>query len=139
MKLLELYLTIPPSINDYYGTNPKTLGKYIKTAGKEFRQIVNIIRFNLKIQKIVNTKIKMGVNWIFKDNRIQDIDNRLKCLYDALTYAQIIDDDRNIVEMGELTKQVDKTLTRHICKVILEKSTFEKIEYTIPDYLKVFL
>jgi len=113
-----LQLPIPPSINDYYGHHCKfdyghhckfdyaTI--YVKTKGKDYRTLVKdyVIKNNL----VLHANVPLSLNIIINpsSNRRWDLDNRLKCVFDALTHANVWEDDSLIykmtVEKGEVIK-----------------------------------
>jgi len=107
-----LQLPLSPSINNYYGThcragNYATI--YIKTRGKEYRKKIldYIVANNLQLKANIPLELKIIINP--KDNRRWDLDNRLKSLFDALTEADVWEDDELIykmtVEKGEKVKE----------------------------------
>ena len=110
MKYL-LQLPLPPSLNSYYGHHCKHnyATVYIKTKGKEYRKTVldYIIKNNLQLRANVALTLNIVINP--SSNRIWDLDNRLKATLDALTEAEVWNDDSLIykmtIEKGEKTKE----------------------------------
>ncbi|WP_419810783.1 RusA family crossover junction endodeoxyribonuclease [Bacterioplanoides sp.] len=109
--LLSLRLPYPPSINNYYGRT-RTGRVFIKAHGKQFRQEVgDLIRPMLL--KTLDCRIRLWVEMYPPDRRRRDVDNIKKALLDALTHAEVYDDDcliddlrvvrGDVVKGGELT------------------------------------
>lgn len=94
----QLILTYPPSVNNYY--TKWCQGKAVKVAvgkaGMAYR--AEVLRY--KLQELKNPRpLKGDVSvecQLWRPNRRKEgynIDNFLKCLFDAFTYARIWDDD----------------------------------------------
>ena len=132
-------MPIPPTINHYYCPRQGSYAKYIGSEGKIFRQKAFIIKNQLNLKTIENQKLKISIDFIFNNNYKNDIDNRIKPLLDALQYVQLIDDDKNIVQIGHINKYVDKSQKESFCKIILEASNLEFKQFQIPDYLDKLL
>ena len=98
--LIELYLTFPPSVNNYYAHTKQ--GIYIKKDGKAYRRVtqdaVNEQCSNVD-QLPLNEKILVTVILAPPDNRVRDVDNYMKCLLDALTQAGVWVDDSQIDQL----------------------------------------
>jgi Holliday junction resolvase RusA-like endonuclease len=133
--MIEIYLTMPPTINHYYCPRQGSYAKYIGDAGKIFRQKTFIIKSQLKLKTIEGQKLKISIDFIFNNGYKNDIDNRIKPLLDALQFVQLIDDDKNIVQIGHINKYVDKSQKESFCRIILEPSDLETKEFKMPDYL----
>ena len=115
-------LPMPPSLNDYYGHSSPSAHrviKYVKTKGKEYRINTKkyILSNNLNIQ--ANVPLKMEILLIFNTNRKQDIDNRLKCLLDALTYSEVYEDDSLIYDL-HIVKQIIKSSNQEVIITLQE-------------------
>jgi crossover junction endodeoxyribonuclease RusA len=94
-----LDLTYPPSINSYYekGNFIKGKDRRVGVAGSAFR--AEVLRFklqNLKNPRTLTCRLSMEVELWAPDRRKRDIDNPLKCLFDALEYARLIENDEQI-------------------------------------------
>lgn len=80
----------------------------ISKAGKEFKLKVQDYVIEQKIPKMGQKRLQMQVTLYPRDRRKQDIDNRIKALWDALTDAGVFDDDEQIdiliVQRGEIKK-----------------------------------
>lgn len=109
MKYL-LNLPLSPSINSYYGHHAKHgyASIYIKKAGKEYRKKVFSYITENNLQLRINVPIQLNIIIHPASDRIWDLDNRLKSLFDALTHANLWQDDEYIhkmtVEKGEKIK-----------------------------------
>ena len=106
-----LQLPLPPSINDYYGHHCKfNYAKiYIKTKGKEYRNTV--LNYVIRNQLQLKANIALTVNIFFtpSTNHKQDVDNVLKCLLDALTHAEVWEDDSLIYKLSIEKRPPSKT------------------------------
>jgi len=97
-----LTLPLPPSVNNYYGVTAPAAHrviKYIKPAGKKYMEDVNnYIRTNgFNIQANIPLKVEVLIN--FPTNHKTDLDNRMKCLLDSLTKAEVWEDDSLIDDL----------------------------------------
>jgi crossover junction endodeoxyribonuclease RusA len=90
-----LHLPFPPSVNSYYGLNcnGRAPRKYIKEAGKQYRQKVQEIIQEKDLELRANIPLSVTVSMTVPDKRLHDIDNILKCLFDSLTHANFWQDD----------------------------------------------
>lgn len=80
----------------------------ISKAGKEFKAKVADYVVEHNVPKMGQKRLQMQVTLYPRDRRKQDIDNRIKALWDALTDAGVFDDDEQIdiliVQRGEIKK-----------------------------------
>ncbi len=80
----------------------------ISKAGKEFKLQVQDYVIENNVPKMGQKRLQMQVILYPRDRRKQDIDNRIKALWDALTDAGVFDDDEQIdvliVQRGEIRK-----------------------------------
>jgi crossover junction endodeoxyribonuclease RusA len=80
----------------------------ISKAGREFKLQVQDYVLDNGVPKMGQKRLQMQVTLYPRDKRKQDIDNRIKALWDALTDAGVFDDDEQIdvliVQRGEIRK-----------------------------------
>lgn len=80
----------------------------ISKAGRLFKEQVSDYVAEYRVPKLGNARLEMKVIIYPRDRRKQDIDNRIKALWDALIDAGVIDDDEQIdvlhIERGEIKK-----------------------------------
>jgi crossover junction endodeoxyribonuclease RusA len=80
----------------------------ISKAGREFKLQVQDYVIDNAVPKMGQKRLQMQVTLFPRDRRKQDIDNRIKALWDALTDAGVFDDDEQIdiliVQRGEIRK-----------------------------------
>ena len=104
--MLILNLPLPPSVNHYWGTHGHR--RYVSKAGVLFKEQVSDYVAEYRVPKLGAERLEMKVVLYPKDRRKQDIDNRIKALWDALADAGVFDDDEQIdvlmVERGEIKK-----------------------------------
>jgi crossover junction endodeoxyribonuclease RusA len=90
----------------------------VSKAGKEFKAQVSDYVVEYKVPKLGTARLEMQVTLYPKDRRKQDIDNRIKALWDALADAGVFDNDEQIdtlmVQRGAIKKGGG-------CMVIIEK------------------
>jgi crossover junction endodeoxyribonuclease RusA len=123
--MLVLNLPLPPSVNHYWGTHGHR--RYVSKAGVQFKEQVSNYVIEYRVPKLGAARLEMKVILYPKDRRKQDIDNRIKALWDALADAGVFDNDEQIdillVERGEIKKGGG-------CLVIIE--ILDKIEENAP-------
>jgi crossover junction endodeoxyribonuclease RusA len=104
--MLVLNLPLPPSVNHYWGTHGHR--RYVSKAGVLFKKQVSDYVIEYRVPKLGAARLEMKVVLFPKDRRKQDIDNRIKALWDALADAGVFDNDEQIdvlmVERGEIKK-----------------------------------
>lgn len=104
--MLVLNLPLPPSVNSYRTIFRGRMG--ISKAGRLFKEQVSDYVAEYKVPKLGSVRLEMSVTLYPRDRRKQDIDNRIKALWDALTDAGVFDDDEQIdvlmVQRGEIKK-----------------------------------
>ena len=104
--MLVLDLPLPPSVNHYWGTHGHR--RYVSKAGVMFKEQVAEYVIDYRVPKLGTARIAMSVVLFPKDRRKQDIDNRIKALWDALADAGVFDNDEQIdtlfIERGEIKK-----------------------------------
>ena len=104
--MIVLNLPLPPSVNSYRTIFRGRMG--ISKAGREFKAQVSDYVVEYRVPKLGKARLEMKVVIFPKDRRKQDIDNRIKALWDALGDAGVFDDDEQIdvlmIERGEIKK-----------------------------------
>lgn len=104
--MLVLNLPLPPSVNSYRTIFRGRMG--ISKAGREFKALVSDYVVEYRVPKLGKARLEMKVIIYPRDRRKQDIDNRIKALWDALGDAGVFDDDEQIdvlvIERGEIKK-----------------------------------
>jgi crossover junction endodeoxyribonuclease RusA len=106
--MLILSLPLPPSVNHYWGSRGNR--RFVNKAGKEFKLKVQEYVLEYRVPKLGTARLQMTVTLHPRDKRKQDIDNRIKALWDALSGngAGVFDDDEQIdillVQRGEIVK-----------------------------------
>lgn len=104
--MLVLNLPLPPSVNSYRTIFRGRMG--ISKAGREFKSQVSDYVVEYRVPKLGKARLEMKVIIYPRDRRKQDIDNRIKALWDALGDAGVFDDDEQIdvlmIERGEIKK-----------------------------------
>jgi crossover junction endodeoxyribonuclease RusA len=123
--MLVLDLPLPPSVNHYWGQHGHR--RYVSKAGVAFKAQVSDYVIEYRVPKLGTARIAMTVVLFPKDRRKQDIDNRIKALWDALADAGVFDNDEQIdtlfIERGEIKKNGG-------CRVYLD--ILDKIEENTP-------
>ena len=104
--MIVLNLPLPPSVNSYRTIFRGRMG--ISKAGREFKAQVSDYVIEYRVPKLGKARLEMKVVIFPRDRRKQDIDNRIKALWDALGDAGVFDDDEQIdvlmIERGEIKK-----------------------------------
>lgn len=96
MIAYTLILPLSPSINSYYKTNGNR--RYISEAGQHFREEVAALVKQAGVQKLAG-RLWLTVRVHPRDRRLQDIDNRIKALQDAMEIAGVYDNDEQIDDL----------------------------------------
>ena len=104
--MLVLNLPLPPSVNTYRTIFRGRMG--ISIAGRKFKEQISDYVAEYKVPKLGMARLEMKVIIYPRDRRKQDIDNRIKALWDALADAGVFDNDEQIdvlhIERGEIKK-----------------------------------
>lgn len=103
--MLILNLPLPPSVNTYWRANGKR--RFISKEGMLFRENVATYCEENRVPSFGEKRLQFQVTLYPRDRRIQDIDNRIKALFDALegwAYDSDSQIDVLIVHRGEIRK-----------------------------------
>jgi crossover junction endodeoxyribonuclease RusA len=104
--MVVLDLPLPPSVNHYWGQHGHR--RYVSKAGVAFKAQVSDYVIEYRVPKLGTARLAMTVVLFPKDRRKQDIDNRIKALWDALADSGVFDNDEQIdtlfIERGEIKK-----------------------------------
>lgn len=104
--MLVLNLPLPPSVNHYWGQSGHR--RYVSKAGVEFKEAVSNYVAEYNVPKLNDARLQMQVTLYPRDRRKQDIDNRIKALWDALADAGVFNNDEQIdvliIQRGEIKK-----------------------------------
>jgi crossover junction endodeoxyribonuclease RusA len=92
--MIVLNLPLPPSVNSYRTIFRGRMG--ISKAGRAFKEQVSDYVAEYRVPKLGAARLEMRVTLYPRDRRKQDIDNRIKALWDALSDAGVFDDDEQI-------------------------------------------
>lgn len=109
--MIKLKLPFPISVNRYYKHTRK--GVNISEEGMKFRRVVSFIvaanrRHHNITNRIIDEPVEITVEYYPDNNRVHDIDNPLKCLFDSLTKAQVWTDDKLVKKCTMIMNDVDR-------------------------------
>ncbi|HDK1309235.1 TPA: RusA family crossover junction endodeoxyribonuclease, partial [Escherichia coli] len=98
---MKLILPFPPSVNTYWRHPNKGAfaGKsLISEAGRKFQSAAcaAIVEQLRRLPKPTSAPASVEIVLFPPDNRIRDLDNYNKALFDALTHAGVWEDDRQV-------------------------------------------
>lgn len=123
--MIILNLPLPPSVNSYRTIFRNRMN--ISAAGRKYKAEVSDYVNEYRVPKLGNARLEMKVVIYPRDRRKQDIDNRIKALWDALGDAGVFDDDEQIdvliIERGEIKKSGG---------VLVMIDILDKIEENVP-------
>lgn len=98
--LATVILPYPPSVNHYWGVNPRNGQRFLKTKGKNYRMDVQAViwkQFNGKLMLRGLLRVTIGAN--MPDRLCRDLDNVLKATLDGLEHAGVYHDDNQIDDL----------------------------------------
>jgi|SRR5271163_968995 len=96
MKLFEMHLPYPPSVNKYYIRSKKN-GVILSRVARIYRELVMIV-CSQWTGKIIDTPVIAWIELYPPDYRVRDTDNTQKAVFDSLQGAGVIANDKFIVE-----------------------------------------
>ncbi|EJG7681855.1 RusA family crossover junction endodeoxyribonuclease [Salmonella enterica] len=122
---MKLTLPFPPSVNTYWRSPNKgpLKGRHMVSAsGRKYQSeaCAAVIEQLRRLPKPSTAPAAVEITLYPPDNRIRDLDNYNKALFDALTHAGIWEDDsqvkRMLVEWGPVIPKgkVEITITKYI-------------------------
>ena len=96
--MLFLTLPFPPSMNTYWRNfRGRTV---LSKAGREYKEKVADYCAEYNVPKLGEAKLRISMVLFPRDKRKIDIDNRIKCVLDALQDAGVFDDDFQVDELS---------------------------------------
>lgn len=117
-RMIQLELPLPPSGNHRNGYNRRTGVYYRKQSTQNFFDHVAWSAMGLDMVGEIplrgNIKAEIEIHRARKD---QDGDNFLKCLFDALQEAGIIENDRNVIDVHYLVFNASKKTSKVVIKL----------------------
>jgi Holliday junction resolvase RusA-like endonuclease len=125
--MLVLNLPLPPTVNHYLKSSGYR--RYLSKEAIEFKKQVADYVSEYKIPKLGDARLEMHITIYFANKRRQDLDNRVKSLWDSLgsSGAGVFNDDSQIdilfLQRGEIKKGGG-------CLVMIE--ILDKIEENTP-------
>jgi crossover junction endodeoxyribonuclease RusA len=93
---MQARLPYPPTINHYYGTDPRTGHKYLTKRARTFRKTVWALLVGC--EKMGSAEVAVLID-VYPPRNVGDIDNTVKPLLDALEHAQVFDNDKQVVDL----------------------------------------
>lgn len=110
MTTHRFILPFPPSVNTYYRHIPRRGGVLISAKGRDYRRDVCNFALPFRVNhKPLTGRLSLTIELTPPDRRKRDIDNYLKSLLDALTHAEIWQDDSQIYELVVRKKEPSKS------------------------------
>jgi len=95
-KNIFLELPLPPSVNNYWGFSGHR--RFLTLQAREFKtQVAHIV--SQQPIRFGEEKLAIDITIHFRDKRVQDLDNRVKPLLDALIQANVAKDDSQFKEI----------------------------------------
>lgn len=103
--LAGIALPIPPTINDYWKQSKpvfsRRLGQWISTVylsaeAKEYKRLLRDLMLERKAWYYSEEPLHLRMLFCFADNRANDVDNRVKPLQDALAFAGVYKNDKQV-------------------------------------------
>ena len=125
--MIVLNLPLPPTVNHYIKSSGYR--RYLSKEAIEFKKQVADYVSEYKIPKLGDARLEMHITIYFANKRRQDLDNRVKSLWDSLgsSGAGVFNDDSQIdilfLQRGEIKKGGG-------CLVMIE--ILDKIEENTP-------
>jgi Holliday junction resolvase RusA-like endonuclease len=101
MKVIDLTLPLPPSVNQYqpHANRGGRCVRYLSSEAKKFKSEVMALVDRENASQGILEPLRVILDIFPRDRRRQDIDNRIKPCLDALQSAGVFEDDSQIVEL----------------------------------------
>jgi crossover junction endodeoxyribonuclease RusA len=97
LKMVQVILPVPPSVNTMYAPTARG-GRRLTDAAKAWkREATAIVQQAHSLKKPYSGKVELDIAVYPADRRAFDIDNKLKCLLDALEDGGLIVNDSQVV------------------------------------------
>ena len=110
---------LPPTVNNLYGRLRNTV--YKKPEVRKWQnETISYMRTVWKNKPIIRKALELRIEFITKDHRKWDIDNRIKPLQDCLERAGVIENDRQIERLSVRREYGTADQTHIIVKEIEE-------------------
>jgi len=94
---MQVKFTLPlaPTVNHYMLRQGN-----LYFPSKEYKIFQQEVKYRtIRLDKFGSLPLEIYIGIHFKDNRRQDISNRIKCTEDALVKAGLFDDDRQVIKL----------------------------------------
>lgn len=96
MQSLILYLSFPPSVNNYYSASTRGSIRFLSARGRKFREETIGACHEQGVVSPVAGRLSVTCTLYPPDRRVRDLDNYSKALLDALTHSGVWLDDSQI-------------------------------------------
>jgi crossover junction endodeoxyribonuclease RusA len=114
--LITLELTYPPSSNHYWThwAEGQAVRMAVGSRGMAYRAEALRAKLENRI-KTLEGRLDVQIEFWMPDRRKRDIDNPVKCLFDAFNYAKIWNDDEQVDSFHVLRIGVEKPGKTTVC------------------------
>lgn len=123
---------MPPSINAYWGEKvfwsaAKQRGfasPYVTHEGKAYQEMLRNLTLQHKAWYRTANPLCLFILCCFKDERANDIDNRVKVLQDAMVYAYVMLNDKQVkrLEVREGPRMTPATVFLHLSEILPDRT-----------------
>jgi crossover junction endodeoxyribonuclease RusA len=101
----------------------------LSSKGREFKAAVADYVIEFRVPKLGDSKLRISMVLFPRDKRKIDIDNRIKCVLDALQDAGVFDDD---FQVDELSIVRGKPIKGGAIRVLIEEIHSDSSESNLP-------
>lgn len=98
---MRVRLPFPPTINHYYGRDPRNGHPYLTKRAKQYRRQVALVMAGESTFGKARLAVKVEAH---PPRQIGDLDNLLKPLLDALEHAGVFDNDKQVADLRIVRK-----------------------------------